>query len=175
MRNERCDRGDVSVRMAGILYGAMNRKLASLLNWLDALRTPVEFAKFEWLVQKDSAGYTSVELRNLKVWVYFDERRYWIAQGLDIGYVAAAKDVEAAKQKFMRGLATTVLLNLEKHGTIENIVRPAPPEVWMAWRRAVRAPDPPLPKRVVSESQDIVPGLRAPVPRLELSFYGCQA
>lgn len=175
MGNEGCERDDVLRRGAGVIYRAMNRKLAALLNWLDALRTPMEFARFEWVVQKDSAGYTNIELRNLKVWVYFDERRYWIAQGLDVGYVAAAKDAETVKQKFTRGLATTLLLNLEKHGTIEHVLRPAPPEIWMEWRRAVRAPDPPLPKRVISAHEDVVPGLRAPVPKLELSFYGCQA
>lgn len=158
-----------------VIYRSMNRKLAVLLNWLDALRTPLEFERFEWSAQKDAAGYTHIELRNLKVWVYFDQRRYWIAQGLDVGYVAAAADVEAAKQKFVRGLATTVLLNLEKHGTLEHFVRAAPPEVWMNWRRALRAANPPLPTRMVSEHPDIVPGLRAPVPKLELSFYGCPA
>lgn len=168
--------GDALRSVAELIYGPMNRKLAVLLNWLDALRTPMEFERFDWSVQKDSAGYTHIELRNLKVWVYFDQRRYWIAQGLDVGYVAAAKDPEAAKQKFVRGLATTLLLNLEKHGTLEHVVRAAPPEVWMDWRRALRAAvNPPLPKRVVSEHQDIVPGLRAPVPKLELSFYGCPA
>ncbi len=171
MRNE----GNALRSVAELIYRPMNRKLAALLNWLDALRTPMEFERFEWFVQKDSAGYTQIELRNLKVWVYFDQRRYWIAQGLDVGYVAAAKDVEAAKQKFVRGLATTLLLNLEKHGTIEHVVRAAPPEIWMDWRRALRAANPPVLKRVVSEHQDIVPGLRAPVPKLELSFYGCPA
>ena len=174
MRNE-YDLGHVSHGAPELLYRSMNRKLMALLNWLDALRTPSEFAKFEWFVQKDSTGYTHIELRHLKVWVYFDERRYWIAQGLDVGYVAAAKDPDAVKQKFMRGLATTLLLNLEKHGSIEPVLRPAPPEVWIDWRRAVRAVDPPLPRRVVSETDEIVPGLRAPVPRLELSFYGCPA
>lgn len=175
MRNEGRNAvlGDVSGGLVELLYRAMNRTLAAVLNWLDALRTRAEFARFEWSIQRDSSGYTHIELRNLKVWVYFDQRRYWIAQGLDVGYVAAAKDVEAVKQKFVRGLATTLLLNLEKHDTIAHVVRPAPPEVWMEWRRAVRAPDPPVPKRVVSGNQDIVPGLRAPVPRLELSFYGC--
>ena len=174
MRNEN-SLSDVSRASVELIYRSMNRKLATLLNWLDALRTPSRFARFEWSVQKDAAGYTHIELRHLKVWVYFDQRRYWIAQGLDVGYVAAAKDVDAAKQKFMRGLATTLLLNLEKHGSIEPVLRPAPPEVWMDWRRAVRAARPLLAKHVVSESQDVVPGLRAPVPRLELSFYGCPA
>ena len=174
MRNE-YDLSDVSHGAVELIYRSMNRKLAVLLNWLDALRTPSDFAKFEWFVQKDSAGYTQIELRHLKVWVYFDQRRYWIAQGLDVGYVAAARDVAAVKQKFMRGLATTLLLNLEKHGSIEPVLRQASPEIWMDWRRAVRAANPPLPMPVISESQDIVPGLRAPVPRLELSFYGCPA
>jgi hypothetical protein len=153
----------------------MNRKLAHVLNWLDALRTRTDFAKFECSVETDSAGYTNIDLRHLKVWVYFDERRYWIAQGLDVGYVAAAKDIEAVKQKFMRGLATTLLLNLQKHGSVESVIRPAPPEVWIEWRRVFRAVNSPGPKRVTSDAQDIVPGLRAPVPRLDLSFYGCPA
>lgn len=172
MRNE-YELDDLTNGVLELIYRLMNRKLAALLNWLDALRNPVEFAKFESFVRRDSAGYTHIELRDLKVWVYFDQRRYWIAQGLDVGYVAAARDVDAVRQKFMRGLATTLLLNLEKHGSIEPVLRPAPPEVWMDWRRAVRAATSQSPRRVVSESQDIVPGLRAPVPRLELSFYGC--
>jgi hypothetical protein len=28
---------------------------------------------------------------------------------------------------------------MEKFGTIDPIVRPAPPEVWLAWRRSLRA------------------------------------
>jgi len=175
MRNEGCDRGDVSRDGAELLYRAMNRRLASVLNWLDALRTRVEFARFECLVRTNTSGDTDIELRNLKVWLYFDERRYWIAQGLDVGYAAAAKDAEVVKQKFMRGLAVTLLLNLEKHGTVVNVLRPAPPEVWIAWRRAVRSSDPLPPKRVVSGHEEVVPGLRAPVPKLELSFYGCPA
>src|SRR3954462_12861047 len=124
MRNESCGSGDLG-RISALIYRSMNRRLATVLNWLDALRTPIQFARFEYFVQKDAAGYANIELRHLKVWVYFDQRR-WIAQGLDVGYVASATDVETVKQKFMRGLATTLLLNVEKHGTLEYVVRPAP-------------------------------------------------
>jgi hypothetical protein len=153
----------------------MNRRLATVLNWLDALRSRNEFAKFECAVSTDLSGQKIVELRNLKVWVYHDQRRYWIAQGLDVGYVASAKDIETLQTRFMRGLATTVLVNLEKSGSVDAVLKPAPPEVWLEWRRAVRASHPPVPKRVVSEPRDVVPGLQAPAPKIDLSLYGCPA
>lgn len=152
----------------------MNRTLATILNWLDALRTRNEFARFECSVTHGPAGVPTIDIRNLKVWVYHDQRRYWIAQGLDVGYVASAQDIETLKMRFMRGLATTLLVNLDRTGSVDAVLKPAPPEVWLAWRRAVRAPNPPEPKRVVSESTD-VPGLQAPAPRMDLAFYGCPA
>lgn len=152
----------------------MNRYLATLLNWLDAtFRTrSLDYQPFSCSVTQLPDGKYSVVMSNLKVWVYYDQRRYWIAQGLDVGYVAAAPSVEEARQKFMRGLATTVLVNMEKKGSLDSVVKPAPPEVWLQWRRAVRAANPPSPERIVSEDRETVPGLQAPAPKLELAFYG---
>lgn len=65
----------------------------------------------------------------------------------------------------------TMIVNLERHGSIDAIAKPAPPEVWLAWRRCVRAMNPPPPKQVVSAPPDVVPGLQAPAPKLALSFY----
>lgn len=152
----------------------VNRRLASVLNWLDALRTPVRGSRFSCSITRGADQDWSLEINNLKVWVYFDQRQYWIAQGLDIGYVASAKSLEEAETKFIRGLATTLIINLEKTGSIERVARPAPPEVWLAWRRSLRSATSSMtPKHVVSEDADLVPGLHAPVPKLGLEFYGC--
>jgi hypothetical protein len=153
----------------------MNRTFATLLNWLDERRTKVDCAKFDYSVVPAVNGGWNVEIRHLKVWLYLDAHRYWIAQGLDIGYAAAAATPEGAQQKFSRGLASTLVLNMEKYGTIEPIVRPAPPEVWLAWRRALRARHSNVPKWVVSEEDCLVPGLIAPKPKMEIAFYGCPA
>ncbi len=153
----------------------MNRTFATLLNWLDERRTKVDYPKFDYRVAPASDGSWDVEIRHLKVWLYLDEHRYWIAQGLDIGYAASAPTFEDAQKKFSRGLASTLVVNMEKFGTIDPIVRPAPPEVWLAWRRSIRAAQSPLPQRVVTEEDDVVPGLIAPKPRMEISYYGCPA
>lgn len=153
----------------------MNRTLATVLNWLDSLRTRNEFARFEYFVTRDADGAPTVEIRNLKVWVYHDQKRYWIAQGLDIGYVASAQDIDTLQARFMRGLATTLLLNLAKSGSIDAVAKAAPPEVWLEWRRAFRAANPREPKRVTSDAGESFPGLKAPAPKIDLSFYGCPA
>jgi hypothetical protein len=57
----------------------------------------------------------------------------------DISYAASAMTFEDAQKKFSRGLSSTLVVNMEKFGTIDPIVRPAPPEVWLAWRRSLRA------------------------------------
>ena len=146
-----------------------------MLNWLDDAFTAVNAPKFECLVTGDGQDERSIEIRNLKVWLYQDPSLKWIAQGLDIGYAVSAGDIEEAKEKFVRGLALSIVVNLQKTGTIDSISRPAPPDVWLKWRRAVRHADAAGPKRVVSEEQDVVPGLQAPAPRLDVSFYGCPA
>jgi hypothetical protein len=150
----------------------MNRTIATLLNWLDERRTKVEYPKFDYRVTPADDGRWDIEIRHLKVWLYSDERSTWIAQGLDIGYAASAANPEDAQKKFSRGLASTMVVNLEKFGTIAAIVRPAPPEVWLAWRRTLRRTHPATPTRVVTEEDNVVPGLSAPTPRLEISYYG---
>lgn len=153
----------------------MNRTLATVLNFLDALRTRLEYEKFRYSAIRDASGNVNVEIKNLKVWVYFDQHRYFIAQGLDIGYVASARSLDEVTEKFIRGLATTLVINVQKTGTIDGVVVPAPPDIWLKWRRAVRSTRPHEPKHIVSEPPDVVPGLQAPTPKLELSFYGCPA
>ena len=49
MRND----GDALRSVAELTYRPMNRRLAALLNWLDALRTPLEFERFETTARRD--------------------------------------------------------------------------------------------------------------------------
>jgi hypothetical protein len=153
----------------------MNRTLATLLNWLDERRAKLDYPEFDCRVARAAHGSWDLEVRHLKVWLYRDARCAWIAQGLDIGYAASAPTLEEAQQKFSRGLASTLVVNMEKFGTIDAVVRPAPPEVWLAWRRSLRAAQPAIPKHVVTEEDDVVPGLIAPKPRMEIAYYGCPA
>lgn len=153
----------------------MNRKLAILLNWLDERRSRIDYPKFECRVRPVGNGRYGVDIRHLKVWLYRDRRQHWIAQGLDIGYAASAIDPEEARTRFARGLATSMVVNLEKFGNVDSVLRPAPPEVWLKWRKAVRGPNRSSPRRVVSEPDEVVSGMIAPTPKLEMAFYGSQA
>ena len=74
-------------------------------------------------------GEHIVGIGDLRV-VLTQEGNYWYAQGLEIDYVAQGPSIDAAKENFETGLASTLHENLQIHGTIEPLLVPAPVEVW---------------------------------------------
>lgn len=54
----------------------------------------------------------------------------WFAQGLEIDYASAGNTIEEAKDKFESGLKKTIAEHLILHGSIENLLKIAPQEVW---------------------------------------------
>ncbi len=53
----------------------------------------------------------------------------WFAQGVEIDYFACGSSFEDVQRRFEAGLAATIDVHLNKHGSIENILKWAPPEV----------------------------------------------
>lgn len=54
----------------------------------------------------------------------------WFAQGLEIDYASAGETIEEAKVNFESGLKKTVTEHLKLHGSIDNLLKIAPQEVW---------------------------------------------
>ena len=54
----------------------------------------------------------------------------WFAQGLEIDYGVQGASEEDAKRNFEYGLEATVEAHLQINGTIEGLLKVAPPEVW---------------------------------------------
>lgn len=76
----------------------------------------------------------AVAIKNLRVLIKQDGD-FWVAQGLELDYSAYGKDIEQAKERFENGLRSTLHHNIEAFGTIENVLRVAPDEVWRDfWR-----------------------------------------
>jgi hypothetical protein len=74
-------------------------------------------------------GTNIVGIGNLRVVIVEDEGS-WFAQGLEIDYAAQGKTLAQVKKAFENGLAATIHENLRVHGSIEALLKPAPPEVW---------------------------------------------
>jgi hypothetical protein len=70
-----------------------------------------------------------VGIGNLRV-VIVPDGKFWFAQGLEIDYAVQGSSEQDAKRKFEYGLEATVEAHLMVHGTIEGLLRVAPPEVW---------------------------------------------
>jgi len=83
----------------------------------------------------NSDGSHDVEIA-MRVWVYehgSDNDKLWVAQGLDINYVASGSSPEDAMERFAKGFMETVAANLEEFNSIEEFAKPAPPEVFQAF------------------------------------------
>jgi hypothetical protein len=79
--------------------------------------------------EKTKDGTSIVGIGNLRV-VILQEGNVWFAQGLEIDYAVQATSLAKVKKAFEQGLYTTVNENLRAHGSIEKLLKPAPPEVW---------------------------------------------
>ncbi len=74
-------------------------------------------------------GSSVIGLGNLRV-VLLQEDGVWIAQGLEIDYLAQGSSEKDVKKQFEQGLAATIHAHLYKFGNIDNLLHAAPPEVW---------------------------------------------
>jgi hypothetical protein len=79
-----------------------------------------------------------VGILNLHVMITNDDGS-WFAQALEIDYAVQGESLEDVKAKFQAGLCNTVHAHLKMHGSIKNLVAPAPAEVWQEIAKA--APD----------------------------------
>lgn len=88
-------------------------------------------------VVEDGDGVTGhgVVFSDLRA-ILFQEDGYWIAQGLEVDYLAYAPELEDAKRSFENGLACTIEENLRRFNTIEKMLRPAPVEAWKRFLEA---------------------------------------
>jgi len=77
----------------------------------------------------ENGSSSIVGIGNLRV-VIIQEEQMWYAQGLEIDYATQANSLPAVKALFADGLEATVHENLRVFGTIEKMLKPAPPEVW---------------------------------------------
>jgi hypothetical protein len=74
-------------------------------------------------------GPSFVGIGNLRVVIMQDDDS-WFAQGLEIDYVAQGKTIEDVKKHFENGLEATVDEHLRIFGSIENLLKVAPQEIW---------------------------------------------
>lgn len=70
-----------------------------------------------------------VGIGNLRV-VIIPDGDFWFAQGLEIDYAIQGSSEKDVKKKFEYGLEATIEEHLKIHGTIEGLLKVAPPEVW---------------------------------------------
>jgi predicted RNase H-like HicB family nuclease len=61
---------------------------------------------------------------SLRVYIMQDEK-FWFAQGLEIDYATQGNTIEEAKQNFSDGLAGTIDLHLQMHGSIAKLLKPS--------------------------------------------------
>lgn len=79
---------------------------------------------------KEDDGSYDIQLA-IRCLIYLDDAsKQWIAQGLDLDYVASAPSREDAMQEFQEGLVATIKSYLDEFGSIDAFVRPAPEHIW---------------------------------------------
>jgi hypothetical protein len=77
----------------------------------------------------ENGDHHVVGLGNIRVIIVPDESDFF-AQGLEIDYAAQGKTVDQVKKHFEIGLKATIKQHLKIYGTISNLLKPAPPDVW---------------------------------------------
>lgn len=79
---------------------------------------------------KSKDGSKSVfGILNLRV-VITPDGDNWFAQGLEIDYASSGTTPDDVRSRFEAGLAATVHEHLKIYGSVERILKVAPPEVW---------------------------------------------
>lgn len=71
-----------------------------------------------------------VGVGNLRVIVCQDQDSTWLAQGLEIDYLATGDSAEQAKTNFEIGFEATINLHINIHRTINHFLKVAPQNVW---------------------------------------------
>lgn len=79
--------------------------------------------------QDNTGTHHVVGIGNLRV-IIVPEGNFWFAQGLEIDYAAQGTSKADVKKEFEDGLMATVEQHLRMYGTIEKVLKVAPPEVW---------------------------------------------
>ena len=79
-----------------------------------------------------------MSIDSLRVLVDGSDSEGWMAQGLEIDYFVCAKTEKSAKENFVKGLTKTIAIYLEEDGSVSNLLKPAPKEVWQEFHRTVR-------------------------------------
>lgn len=116
----------------------MKQELLRFWNWVDSKRPmPVDVPHMEFSYSTTREGAIRFKVDGLKVWIYKGSN-YWVAQGLDIGYAASGESVDDVKKRFERGLFATLAVNWKKHGSVDAVLKPAHPIIWIKWRKWVR-------------------------------------
>ena len=54
----------------------------------------------------------------------------WAAQAIEVDYAACGDSDTDARKRFCAGLEATARLNMERHGNLSRLLRPAAPETW---------------------------------------------
>jgi hypothetical protein len=70
-----------------------------------------------------------VGIGNLRVILCHDDG-FWFAQGLEIDYAADGKSQQEVKLNFEKGLEATIDQHLKVYGNIQQMLVPAPKEIW---------------------------------------------
>lgn len=83
---------------------------------------------------QDDSGHKIV-LKNLHVLVSHEDG-VWIAQGLEIDYVAEGGSFEEVQAAFVKGMERTIDENLRRFNTIESLLVPAPMDTWQPYLSA---------------------------------------
>jgi hypothetical protein len=73
--------------------------------------------------------YHIVGIGNLRV-VIVPDGELWFAQGLEIDYAAQGNSEADVKKQFEIGLWATIQEHLRVHGSIQNLLKIAPPTIW---------------------------------------------
>jgi hypothetical protein len=85
-------------------------------------------------VAQDESGH-SVVLKNLHVLIS-QEDGVWIAQGLEIDYVAEGGSLDEVLKAFDHGIQRTIEENMRRFTSIESMLEPAPFEIWQPYLKA---------------------------------------
>lgn len=97
----------------------------------------------------DGKGRFEVTVK-LRVWIYQESKR-WIAQGIDLDYVASGATRNEAQRKFSNGLMKTICLYVVETGSLDAFARPAPDTIVHAFNLAMlgeKTNEPPRIRRV---------------------------
>lgn len=78
-----------------------------------------------------------VVIGNLRVMITHDDGS-WFAQALEIDYAAQGTSLQDVKTRFEKGLAATIHEHLKIFGSINKLLQPAPPDVWVQLVQAVK-------------------------------------